>query len=168
MCCQSVIKPNVMISMPVVHICIRHLAPPANARIFGHSTRTPIGSKLICLRLSLILITTIFIDHAEHRHVSRDLLTFRHPSLDCDCAASCIASPAHCRLLTIWLIAVLCLMSGLCLHNVNVSGSGRNLQAWDKIRGWESQGYNRDMNIKIWINIYLRRQKFYDNSPQLG
>ena len=53
MCCQSVIEPNVMISMPFVHICIRHLAPPAaaNARIFGHSTQTHIGSKLICLRL---------------------------------------------------------------------------------------------------------------------
>ena len=89
---------------------------------------------------------------ANLRHVTRDLLAFRHTSV-----LSTISSvpqylcrimqrvtrsfPASYNLTDCSFVFDVRIVSSL--HNVNVAGSGRNLQAWDKIRGWESQGWAR-------------------------
>ena len=74
------------------------------------------------------------------------------PPCDCVSAASCSVSPAHSQLLTIWLIAVLCLMSGLCQVSIMWM-----LQAADGTYKLETRyvdGRVKGMNIKIWRNIY--------------
>ena len=150
MCCQSVIKPNLMISMPFVHICIRHLAPPP---------RLPLPVYLdIPLKLISGVNWSVFASDFDNNNIYRSRwaqtrVTWvtswpsgtRHmlnPPVTVFVLPHASRHPLIPSFLQFdWLqFCVWCQDCQVFIHNVNVTGSGRNLQAWEKICGWESPG----------------------------